>query len=237
MTHEYNNHVARHYAAFRPDLHPVILSRSIMPDEHFKIGLDVGCGTGCSTVALAKYCDKVIGIDPNQPMLDQAVVHPGISYIKGFGDDFSVINGNLIDIVTFAGSLSYTKTSRLKSELLRTLSPEGTVIVYDFRIILDDLIANTGVKGTDALSGYNFKENLKDWSGFTTEILSADTVSLQLSAQEASHILLASSYRYQAFQERFNSDDPLDYLIDYIKQQNDKLLLIAEIYYARHCLS
>lgn len=237
MAHEYNNNIARHYAAFRPDLHSVILGRVILPDEHFKIGLDVGCGTGYSTVALAKYCDKVIGIDPNQPMLDQAVVHPGIFYVNGFGDDFSVIDGNRFDIVTFAGSLSYTKTDRLKSELLRTLSPKGAVIAYDFRISLDDLIADMGIKENNAVSGYNFTENLKNWTGFTSVKISTDTVSLQLSAKEAAHILLASSYRYQVFQERFHNDDPFDHLTDYIKQQNDKPLFKAEIFYARHCLS
>ena len=61
MTHEYNNQVARHYAVFRPDLYAVILSRLILPGERFKIGLDVGCCTGCSPVALPKYRSSILG--------------------------------------------------------------------------------------------------------------------------------------------------------------------------------
>jgi len=82
MTNEYNSNVAKHDAGFRPALHEVILRRLIRPGERFGIGLDVGCGTGYSTVALAEYCKSAIGLDPNQPMLDKATAHPKISYVN-----------------------------------------------------------------------------------------------------------------------------------------------------------
>jgi len=56
------------------------------PHEFFRVGLDAGCGTGHSAVALAKYCERVFGLDPSQSMLDVAQRHPKIAYLKGSGD-------------------------------------------------------------------------------------------------------------------------------------------------------
>ena len=112
MTNDYSNTVAKHYAAFRPALHEVILRRLIRPIERFRIGLDVGCGTGYSAVALAEYCNRVFGLDPNQPMLDKATAHPKISYVNGYGDNMSVLGQDQFDVVSYAGSLSYTKTNK-----------------------------------------------------------------------------------------------------------------------------
>ena len=237
MTNEYNITVAKHYAAFRPALHEVILRRLIRPSERFRIGLDVGCGTGYSTVALAEYCKRVVGLDPNQPMLNKATAHPKISYVNGFGNEMSVLGQDRFNVVSFAGSLSYTKTNKMKSELLRTLASDGVVLVYDFQVLIDDLTASLGIFCGSAALDYNFAENLCDWPEFTSEVVSTDRVLLQLSAEEAAHILLANSDRYRLFQERFPDTDPLCGLIDYIRRQGDEPQLNTDIYFARHSLS
>jgi len=236
MTNEYSDTVAKHYAAFRPALHEVILRRIIRPDERFKLGLDVGCGTGYSAVALAEYCDCVFGLDPHQTMLNNAPAHPKISYVNGCGGDMSVTGINQFDVVSFAGSLSYTKTSKMKSELLKTLAPDGVVLVYDFQVLIDDLTASFGVFCCSAETDYNFAENLCDWPEFTSELVGTDRVLFQLSEQEATHILLANSERYRLFQELFSDSDPFFALIDYMKRQGSQLHLNANIYFARHFL-
>ncbi|NNG00142.1 MAG: class I SAM-dependent methyltransferase [Desulfobacteraceae bacterium] len=237
MTNEYSNTVAKHYAAFRPALHEVILRRLIRPSDRFSIGLDVGCGTGYSAVALAAYCSRVFGLDPNQPMLDKATIHPKISYVKGYGDDMCVLGQDRFDVVSFAGSLSYTKTNKTKSELLRTLALDGVVLVYDFQVFIDDLTASLGMFCCSASLDYNFAENLCDWPEFTSEVVGTDRVLLQLSAQEAAHILLANSDRYQLFQEKFPDTDPFCGLTGYIRRLGGKPQLNADIYFARHSLS
>ena len=237
MANEYNINVAKHYAAFRPALHEVILRRLIRPSEHFKIGLDVGCGTGYSTVALAEYCKRVIGLDPNQTMLDKATAHPKISYVNGYGDDMSVFGQDRFNIVSFAGTLSYTKTNKMKSELLKILVSDGVVLVYDFQVLIDDLTASLGVSFCSTASDYNFAENLCDWPEFTSEVVSTDRLLLQLSEQEAAHVLLANSNRYRLFQKLFPESDPFCGLIDYIQRQGGKLQFNADIYFARHSLS
>src|SRR5699024_12745632 len=65
----YDDALARHYKAFRPPLHQLILRRILSPYDKFKSGLDIGCGTGYSAIALAQYCAQVYAIDPSQAML------------------------------------------------------------------------------------------------------------------------------------------------------------------------
>jgi len=237
MTHQYSDQIAKHYAAFRPELHGLILRRLVRYGEHFHTGLDIGCGTGYSAIALAHHCDRVLGLEPSQPMLDKATIHPKISYVLGSGDDLSVVAEECLDVISFAGSLFYTKTDRLKSGLLRKLAPDGVVLVYDFRVNLEDLVASLGVICRSVASGYNHAENLCDWPEFTSEVTSTDQVHLKLSAQEASHLLLANSDRYKSFRERFPHADPFDCLTEQIRRQNNEQQVQAAIYYARYSLS
>ena len=65
MLKEYDQITAFHYAAYRPLLHSKILNEYFDENGKQNIGLDIGCGTGHSSVALAKYCHKVFGIDPS----------------------------------------------------------------------------------------------------------------------------------------------------------------------------
>jgi SAM-dependent methyltransferase len=237
MTHQYSDQIAKHYAAFRPELHGLILRRLVPPGEHFHTGLDIGCGTGYSAIALAHHCDRVLGLEPSQPMLDKATIHPKISYVLGSGDDLSVVAEDCLDVISFAGSLFYTKTDRLKAGLLRKLAPDGVVLVYDFQVNLEDLIASLGVSCRSVASGYNHVENLCDWPEFTSEVTSTDQVHLKLSAQEASHLLLANSNRYKSLRERFPHANPFDCLTEQIMRKNKDPQVLASIYYARYSLS
>jgi ubiquinone/menaquinone biosynthesis C-methylase UbiE len=146
MTHQYNDQIAKHYAAFRPELHGLILRRLVRPSEHFQIGLDIGCGTGYSAVALTDHCERVFGLEPSQPMLDEATIHPSVSYVNGGGDDLSVLSKVQFDLISFAGSLFYAKTDQLKLELLRAMKPGGLVLVYDFQVLLEDLVTRMEVE-------------------------------------------------------------------------------------------
>ena len=237
MTHQYNGQIAKHYAAFRPELHGLILRRLIRPGEHFQIGLDIGCGTGHSAVALTDHCDWVFGLEPSKPMLDEATVHPRVSYANGGGDDLSVLSQERFDVISFAGSLFYSKTGRVKLELLRTMEPDGLVLVYDFQVLLEDLVTRLGVNCAFATSEYNYAENLGDWPEFATEVAETDHVKLELSIREISHILLADSDRFASFQELFRDADPFDCLTKQIQHQDREPQLYAEIYFSRHSLS
>jgi len=80
MSDEYDRITAEHYAAYRPPLHQLILSKCLNENQNFASGLDVGCGTGFSTIALSSFCKKVIGIDPATEMLVRAIDADNVSY-------------------------------------------------------------------------------------------------------------------------------------------------------------
>lgn len=69
---DYFSGLADAYAAHRPGYPPETLAAlvaGLAPPIH---AADIGCGTGISTRLLAPHCQSVIGIDPNEDMLDQA---------------------------------------------------------------------------------------------------------------------------------------------------------------------
>ena len=80
MSHNYSKSIAQHYAAYRPPLHEVILTSFLNAKNRFDKGLDIGCGNGYSSIALAKWCDQVYGIEVSQKMLETAKKHPKVHY-------------------------------------------------------------------------------------------------------------------------------------------------------------
>ena len=79
---DYNKQVAYHYSAYRPPLHQRIL-KEVLGGKRFQSGLDLGCGTGRSAVALKNYCDEVRGVEPSPEMLAHAKPQPGITFLSG----------------------------------------------------------------------------------------------------------------------------------------------------------
>ncbi len=75
MTYDYDLITAIHYSIFRPFLHKPILNKCIASEEKYDIGLDIGCGTGQSSIALMEFCNKVIGIEPREEMLQKSIKH------------------------------------------------------------------------------------------------------------------------------------------------------------------
>ena len=62
---EYNDDLAFHYKSYRPPLHEFLLNR-IFKNQKFKTALDVGCGTGNSSIALTRYCESITGYDQSK---------------------------------------------------------------------------------------------------------------------------------------------------------------------------
>ena len=130
----YDAYTARHYSAFRPPLHRFILRQCLGEDLFSKV-LDIGCGTGHSTLALADFCQKVVGFDLSQFMLQQALLHPNIEYT-------SQINGNAkFDLICFFGSINYIGPGELIS-ILKLLEKGGQVICCDFLLCWTRYISN-----------------------------------------------------------------------------------------------
>jgi len=80
---------AERYATGRPSGHARVLEllqRTL--SGHLPVGraLDVGCGTGHSTIALLPYAQAVMGVDSSSEMLTLAPVSPRVQYRKGYAE-------------------------------------------------------------------------------------------------------------------------------------------------------
>jgi AbrB family looped-hinge helix DNA binding protein len=118
--------MAAGYASFRPPVHRKILERALPPGMAFHTALDVGCGAGVSTQALAGFVDFAIGMEPVAGMLPK---QPG--FFAGAAEAIPVRHDSIY-LMTAAGSLNYADVNLFFPEAARVLRPGGLLVVYDF---------------------------------------------------------------------------------------------------------
>ena len=212
MPKEYDEITASHYAAYRPSLHLEILKALFDSREIFELGLDVGCGTGQSSIALANYCSNVVGVDPSQEMLVKAIEHAKVTYRL---IDINTLNfdTNTFDIVTFAGSLYYAKSQDILDEIVKVTKNNGRIIIYDFEIFLEPIFVQLGIKSdmqttTDYNHQANFSELDEQFITFDNELNNA--VSLDIKITDLAHLLLSSKDNYARLLEAFGAIDLYD---------------------------
>ena len=92
--------------------------------------LDVGCGTGMSTMALKHVAANIVGTDVSRAMLELAPVADAVHYIVSSAEHLSVGDG-LFDMVTVSSSLHWFDRSLFLAEARRVLREEGWLVIYD----------------------------------------------------------------------------------------------------------
>ena len=98
--------------------------------QHLNTILDLGCGTGRFSEALAAHFDaEVIGIDPSQKMLDQALrkLRDGrVRYQTGHGEAIPVPNDS-VDLVFMSMSFHHFTDQKLVARECRRVLRDGGV--------------------------------------------------------------------------------------------------------------
>jgi SAM-dependent methyltransferase len=125
--------VGARYARGRPDVHSTIARRigeRLGPGGPLARALDVGCGTGLSTRALALLAETVVGVDPSTPMLAQAEHHARVRYVGGVAEALPLAAG-AFDLVAIACALHWCDHDAFAAEARRVLRPDGWLIVYE----------------------------------------------------------------------------------------------------------
>jgi SAM-dependent methyltransferase len=188
---DYGRRTAQHYAAYRPPLHAMILSKCLPRDSLFAAGLDIGCGTGYSAIALKEYCSEVTGIEPSEEMLQHSVYCPGVTYLRGSGEVMPV-QDSCADIITFAGSLFYAEVPKVAAEVRRVARGEVIVVCYDFAIDLKRLIRETGFMIEKPEGTYDHCVNFSQERDFIPLEIKEETIAFVLEDLQAMHILLSN---------------------------------------------
>ncbi len=132
MTSVYDSErLATAYAFDRPPIHEQIL-RAARLSRQADLALDIGCGAGLSTAALAPLARRAIGLEPISTMLThRRTVAPYARFVIGQAERLPFAAGSF-DLVAAAGSLNYADVPSAFAEIARVLTGDGTFLLYDF---------------------------------------------------------------------------------------------------------
>lgn len=217
MSEQYNDEVSKHYAAYRPPIHQMILQSLLDNKPRFEFGLDIGCGTGVSTYALSPYCRELIGVEPSEAMLKQAQYVANARYLVGDGENIP-LSDNTADIITFAGSLYYAKSDALVKELQRVAVKEALVIAYDFEVQLSEFMQRLGIEMASSSSGYDHAINFSDCDALQELACKQDCIELELDSLQLAHVLFSSSTRYQRLVDKFGADGVFELVVEQLNR-------------------
>ena len=127
--------IAAGYATSRPPVHRRVIEQAFCQSGRvapFQRALDIGCGAGVSTKALVEYAATCIGLEPSEAMLQWAPkIAPSAAFLVGAAEAIPLRRGT-VDLITAAGSLNYADLDLFFPEAARVLTPQGTLLVYDF---------------------------------------------------------------------------------------------------------
>jgi len=136
--------VAARYSKVRPFFHEeaVRCIRAFAGIERFHNVLDVGCGTGQSSIALASVADRVIAIDSSQEMLNLAPSRPNVVYQLGFAEQLNFAAGQF-DLISASSALHWFDPESFFPQCHNVLTTEGLLAVYndDFTTHMQDAAA------------------------------------------------------------------------------------------------
>ncbi|MCB0668751.1 MAG: methyltransferase domain-containing protein [Saprospiraceae bacterium] len=194
MNHSYDASTALHYAAYRPPLHRSILEE-ILENQTFEAGLDVGCGTGQSSLALKDRCGKVLAVDSSLEMISHALKQEGITY--RWLTDLLQIDGQY-DVITFAGSWPYVSSQNLVFHLNQLLKNHGLLIIYDFAVQLHRIWNLLDISVPDDSTAYDHKADLSHFKVGSIKLLKKKEKTATISASffQVLHLIMSvSSYR------------------------------------------
>ena len=210
----YDSKTALHYTSYRPPFHAGILEECFKGRYDYEMALDVGCGTGHSCLALTRFCNHIVGLEPSREMLYQSIAHPKIEYTYYNRQCFQFPDDHF-DVITFAGSLYYAKSQNLLDEIIRVAKNGAKVIVYDFDILLKSTLMDLGFKEESSeISKYNHQVDFSDLKNdhlrlegkFDLELSCATTL------PNLAHLLLASRGNYKQICKSFGSENVFEAL-------------------------
>jgi SAM-dependent methyltransferase len=95
--------------------------------------LDIGCGPGTITMALANHFEGVIGLDPDMEMLaaaaDRTIAANNIRWVQALAEDIPDFNLGGFRLVSFGQSFHWTERERVAEAVFEILEPGGALVL------------------------------------------------------------------------------------------------------------
>jgi SAM-dependent methyltransferase len=124
---------AERYPKGRPYFHPNVVNRIInflSLNEPLSRAIDVGCGTGLSTIALKEIAREVVGVDASIEMIALAERDPRIEYFVAGGEQLPFRDAGF-DLMTLSQAFHWLDREKFLEEASRVLRASGWLTVYD----------------------------------------------------------------------------------------------------------
>lgn len=124
---------ARRYRTGRYYFHPTVIERIrnfLSLARPLSIALDVGCGTGLSSIALKEISRRVVGVDASLEMVALVYKEPRVEYLVSLAEELPFKDGGF-EIITLAQVFHWLDRERFFAEARRVLRARGWLIFYD----------------------------------------------------------------------------------------------------------
>ncbi|WP_040951679.1 class I SAM-dependent methyltransferase [Gorillibacterium massiliense] len=121
------------YENARPQMpqYPIEVIRNYLEAEP-EVVVDLGCGTGLSTLVWEGHCSRVIGVDPSIDMLDVALRKKTdtVSFIRAFSHETGLPD-HIADAVVCSQSFHWMEPNQTLHEINRILKNGGVFATVD----------------------------------------------------------------------------------------------------------
>lgn len=137
---------AERYARGRLYFHPLVVARIkkfLSITEPLSSTLDVGCGTGLSTIALKEIARRVTGVDASAGMVALAPKENGVRFLVARAENLPFGEGEF-DLITLSQVFHWLDRDKFLMEAKRVLRPSGWLIVYDDYFSVGQMTENPG---------------------------------------------------------------------------------------------
>jgi SAM-dependent methyltransferase len=92
--------------------------------------IDIGCGTGLSSRALAAIAQEVVGLDPSREMIANAEPREHVAYVVGDAEDMPFADASF-DAMTLSSVFHWLDRRAFLSHAKRVLRPGASLVIYD----------------------------------------------------------------------------------------------------------
>lgn len=128
----------RDYGAFRPDYPSELAAHLADCAARTGCAVDVGCGTGQLTRHLARHFDRVVGLDPSDDQLRNALPHPRITWRRAGAEDMGLDDGSA-DLITAAQAAHWFDLPAFYAQVRRAAAPGAVIALVSYGVMeLDD---------------------------------------------------------------------------------------------------
>jgi SAM-dependent methyltransferase len=124
---------AERYAKGRPYFHPQVIQRIkdyLSLTEPVPQALDVGCGTGLSTIALKPIAKRIVGVDAAPEMIALAPPDPQITYLVAPAEQLPTPD-TAFNLMTLSSAFHWIRREAFLAEARRVLRPAAWLVIYD----------------------------------------------------------------------------------------------------------